>query len=189
MAAMRTSTTFTLRAVCTSGPQREPVKHAREEVRVGLHGLEGDRHAGATIVLGHGRHKGRPIPNERQWSAVSLEEMEEGCRLLGIPVLPAGGLGENLLLQGLPQLTSLPPGTELHFDSGVVLEIREENLPCMGPARYWAEALEREDLQRTFVKTFMGRRGVVGVVLRPGILRPGEKGRLELRREEPAPQR
>lgn len=166
-----------VRAVCLSGPDRAPVKLPQERVEVGPHGLQGDRHAGPTIVMGHGRRKGQRIPNERQWSAVSLEELRAGCQELGIELLPPGALGENLLLEGLPDLTSLSPGTELHFDSGVVLEVREENLPCVGPANYWAARLDREDLTRTFVKTFMQRRGVVGVVRATGPLWPGVEGR------------
>lgn len=167
---------FVVRAVCTSGPDREPVKVPRDEVAVGEHGFEGDRHAGTTVVMGHGRHKGQTRPNLRQWSAVALEEVEEACSSLGIPVLPPGALGENLLLEGLTGLTRLKPGTQLHFQTGVVLEVVEENLPCVGPAQFWAERLERPELAQTFVKTFMHRRGLVGVVRRPGPLRPGVEG-------------
>jgi MOSC domain-containing protein YiiM len=137
----------------------------------------GDRHAGATRLSDarttwHAR--GTPIANTRQLSFVSVEECAEVAALLGVPAVDPALLGANLLLEGFPELSFLPPATRLQFPSGATIFVTEQNAPCVHPARKLAEAYEQPRLAALFPKAAMGRRGLVGLVEREGVVQTGD---------------
>ena len=148
----------TVVAVCLS-PEPGVPKYPQAEVSVGPHGIEGDYHAGPTRV-----RRGQTAPNTRHVSLVAREVIEEVNRALGTEI-PAGGLGENVLVQGLGDLGDLVAGQRLRFSSGVELEVTGQNNPCRNLCVYHPQAPKR----------LMGRRGVVAVVVTPGPLRPGDR--------------
>ena len=148
------------------------------EARVTFEGFEGDRHAGLTMRTG-GRHphypRGTEIRNTRQISIVSVEEMDEAARALGVPELFPEWLGANLLLSGIPRLSLLPPGTRLHFPHGAVLVVEGENHPCTKAGGSIQQAYpDVPGLARAFPKAALHRRGVVAWVERPGTIMPGD---------------
>jgi hypothetical protein len=102
--------------------------------------------------------RGTPIRNTRQVSILSMEEMAAVGATMGLggPVEPEW-IGGNLLLDGIPRLTELPPSTRLLFASGASLVVDVENLPC----RQSADAVDRHrpGFGKGFVKAAMGRRG------------------------------
>lgn len=149
----------TVVAVCLS-PEPGLPKHPQPEVIIGPHGVEGDYHAGPTR---YSRRSGGPVENDRQVSIVAQEAVEDACAALGIEV-PPGGLGENILLRGLGDLSHLRPGQRLRFSSGVELEVTAQNIPCDNLTVYHPQLPTR----------LYGRRGVVAVVRVPGTLRPGD---------------
>lgn len=157
-------------AVCVSVPGTRVAKEPRPEVVVGPHGIEGDRHAGETRISLRTRE---PIPNRRQWSAVSTEEVAGFCRDLEVTPFPAGSLGENIRLAGI-NLGELMPGATLEFPSGCRLQVTSQNDPCANAAEELA-ASYGPNVERYFVRASFGRRGVVGVVLSPGAIRPGDE--------------
>jgi MOSC domain-containing protein YiiM len=142
---------------------------------VGPLGLEGDRHAGEIYTY---RKTGQQFPNRRQWSAVSSEEVEAFCRELGVMTFPNGALGENLRLSGI-MLGEVKPGTVLEFPSGCRLAFHGQNDPCENAAEELGMAYG-PNVQRNFVKTTFGRRGVIGTVLAPGEVRVGDEVTLVL---------
>jgi MOSC domain-containing protein YiiM len=158
------------------------------EVRVTEAGFEGDRHAGEMRKAG-GRDSNVPagtlVPNTRQVSIVSKEELAEISRRLDVPRVEPRWLGANLSLQGIPKLTGLPRGTRLVFEGGVAIVVDSENRPCTGPGEAIAAAFPgREDLAARFPKSAIHLRGLVGWVESPGELKVNEKVEVVLPPEE-----
>ena len=116
---------------------------------------------------------GRPTLNKRQWSAVSTEEVEALCVHIGVEAFPAGALGENLRLSGV-KLADVPSGSVIEFPSGARLAVGGQNDPCANAARELAQSYGAL-VGQYFVKQALGRRGVIGVVLAPGAVRPSDK--------------
>lgn len=145
-------------AVCLSETGGVP-KYAQPSVTIGQHGVEGDFHAGPMRT----NSKGEQVPNERQVSVVALEAVEAAAAALSVEV-PHGGLGENILVRGLGDLSHLRPGDRLSFGSGVELEIVEQNDPCSNLSVYHPQ----------MVKQLYGRRGVLATVVTPGPLAPAD---------------
>jgi MOSC domain-containing protein YiiM len=166
-----------------------------EALDLTLTGIAGDRHAGATRPSDartpwHSR--GTRIANTRQLSVVSTEECAEVAALMEIPEVDPALLGANLLLEGFPELSFLPPATRLQFPSGATIFVTEQNAPCLHPARKLAEAFARPELAALFPKAAIGRRGLVGLVERDGVVRSGDAVRVvappgHVTRRQPAP--
>lgn len=157
---------------------------AEPQVRVTFEGFESDRHAGLTMRSGS-RHpaypRGTEIRNTRQVSLVSVEELDEAARTLGVPELRPEWLGANLLLREIPRLTLLPPGTRLYFLRGVTLVIEGENHPCTKAGESVQAAYPaRRGLASAFPKAAAHRRGLVAWVERPGAIMPGDRVVAEL---------
>ena len=141
-------------------------------------GLEGDRHAGLTAKSGvRQKHvpRGTEIRNARQLSLVSVEELAEVARALGVPRVDYRWLGANALLSGAPGLTRCPPGSRLVFASGAVLVVDGENEPCRKAGRAVAQGLGvAESVATAFVRAALHLRGLVAWVERPGVIRLGD---------------
>jgi len=158
----------------------EVASTAREEINAGLGGIDGDRHFGTSKKAGvrelKFHERGTEIWNSRQWSAVSVEEMQAAADEMGVPELRAEWIGANFLVSGFPEFTKLPAMTRLVFPSGAALLIYDENQPCSLSARsIQASCAGMSDAQMaSFVKSARGRRGVVGWVERAGVIRPGD---------------
>ena len=137
---------------------------------MGPFGVEGDRHAGEHRISSR---TGEPIPNRRQWSAVSTDEVGAFCRELGVMPFADGSLGENVRLSGII-LGDTKPGTVLEFPSGCRLQVAGQNDPCENAAAELA-ATYGPAVGRHFVRASFGHRGVVGTVLSPGAIRVGDE--------------
>jgi hypothetical protein len=156
----------------------EPV----EALRLGFDGAEGDRHAGATrpscsrVKAQYPR--GTEIRNARQLSLVSAEEMAAVAAEMGIPELRPEWTGANLLVEGAPRFTEIPPGSRLVFETGASIAVDMENAPC----RLVGDLLEGLFPGRgaAFPPAARGRRGVTGWVERPGVVRAGDVARLHV---------
>jgi MOSC domain-containing protein YiiM len=154
------------------------------EVKVSFEGFVGDRHSGLTLAAGERMPwfpTGTPVRNTRQVSIVSTEELVLIAEALGLPRVPAAWLGANLELTGVPRLTHLPPGTRLFFPEDATLVVDGENDPCTGPGKVIeAHHPERVGITSRFVKAAYQRRGLVGWVERPGVIRPGDTVKVKL---------
>jgi hypothetical protein len=180
------STQLTARTVrVLIGPEKKShVTRDMPEVRVAFEGFVGDRHAGLTRpadVRMPWFPKGTLVRNTRQVSIVSTEELALIAEALGLPQVLAAWLGANLELAGVPRLTQLPPGTRLFFPEDATLVVDAENEPCRKAGRALeAHYLERPGLANRFVKAAHQRRGLVGWVERPGLIRPGDRVKVKL---------
>ena len=112
-------------------------------IKAELDGLTGDRHRSferESWGAGYKQPEGTRRRNERQWSAVSIEELAEITTAMDLkePLL-AATLGANLCLEGIPNLSRLPKGTILKFPSGAELMVEEYNHPAWIWAKSWRQ--------------------------------------------------
>ena len=170
-----------------SGSNDDLSKDEHPSIQIELDGVVGDRHRSfeRTTWEGDKQPEGTTRRNERQWSAVSVEELSliEEAMDLSEP-LTAAQLGANLCLQGVEELSRLPKGTLLKFPSGVELIVEEYNPPCHDMGKKLASthtSRSGEELTSTaFSKAAKLTRGVVGVVEVAGTVNAGDEVVVEL---------
>lgn len=129
-------------------------------VEVGPYGVVGDYHAGP--------YKTHPRldptrPNPRQLTVVSRELLDWIADTLDVRLQP-GDLGENVLLEGLGDLTAVLAGDLLVFEGGAVLVVTGPNMPCRKLNRY----------HPTLRDHLVGRRGLTARVYRTGRIGVGD---------------
>jgi hypothetical protein len=141
-------------------------------------GVPGDRHGGHTRLSG-GREpwypRGTEMVNERQISILSEEELALVARRMELEVLKPEWIGGNVVLEGLPSLSLIPPRTRLAFEGGAVIRVDGDNAPCRIAGRAIADHVpDREGLDLLFPEKARRLRGLVGFVEKPGVIRAGE---------------
>ena len=154
-----------------------------------LDGFVGDRHRSAQRECWeHDKQaEGTVRRNERQWSAVSVEELRaiEQDMDLNAP-LTASSLGANLCFKGIPALSELPKGTILKFPSGAELMVEEYNPPCLDMGKKLAAmhtSRSGEPLSETaFSQGAKFSRGLVGVIEVAGLISAGDAVSVEIYR-------
>ncbi len=160
------------------------LSYQQEAVKVTMEGLEGDNHAGMTMLANSRQPyytRGTVIRNFRQVSILSVEELAQVARGMALSEVRAAWLGANLLLRNVPNLTQLPPSTRLFFPQEAVLVVEGENFPCNGPARLiQSQFPDTPNLAAAFLKHAMHKRGLVGWVERPGYIGAGDTVRVEV---------
>jgi MOSC domain-containing protein YiiM len=145
-------------------------------------GFQGEVHAGETrpscsrVTKQH--PKNTTIRNVRQLCVVSAEEMAEVARDMGLAAMDYAWVGASLVLEGIPDLTHLPPSSRLQGPDGVTLVVDMENLPCQEPAVTIDKALPGQG--KGFKTAAQGKRGVTAWVEREGTLRLGDEVRLHI---------
>lgn len=159
-----------------AGLRSEPL----DEVRVTLAGFEGECHGGVTrpscsrVTALH--PKGTEIRNARQIALASVEELAATAAAMGLPRLDPTLVGASLVLEGLPDLSHLPPSSRLQGPDGATLVIDMENRPCTLPVAPIEE--DAPGHGRRFPAAAKGRRGATACVEREGRLRRGDVLRL-----------
>ncbi|MFD1819807.1 hypothetical protein SAMN04515674_103380 [Pseudarcicella hirudinis] len=151
-------------------------------IDISLEGFSGDKHSGFGRKTDardtHRYKKGTVVWNSRQWSAVSVEELQFVREKMDLPELLPEWLGANLCIQGIPAFTQLKPLTQLLFISKTNEEtsliVYEENFPCIGPARVIESQFDFK-AKVPFVKAAMGKRGLVGWVEKAGRISIGDR--------------
>ena len=158
-------------------------KAAQRSLEFAFDGIVGDRHRGLTRKAWEHTDKqpgGTERRNERQWSAVAQEDLDQASQVLSLTkALSAGDVAVNLSIAGVPEFSRLPRGTTLTFEGGVVLMVEEYNPPCRPHVavccrgsrnHYGGGALGAAD----FIEASKFSRGLVGVVEVPGVVSVGE---------------
>ncbi|MDJ0709089.1 MAG: MOSC domain-containing protein [Woeseiaceae bacterium] len=170
-----------------AGSNGDLSKQERDSVVVELDGIVGDRHRSLSreAWAGDKQPEGTTRRNERQWSAVSVEELAEVTADMDLAQpLSAGKLGANLCIEGIRELSRLPKGTTLEFPSGAVLVVEEYNPPCHDMGKRLAAEFQTQsgaDLSTTaFSQAAKLKRGIVGVVDVPGTIRAGDPVEVEI---------
>jgi MOSC domain-containing protein YiiM len=170
-----------------AGSNEDLSKDQHPTIQVQLDGVVGDRHQSYDRPTWHGdkQPEGTIRRNERQWSAVSVEELAEIQDVMDLrEPLTATQLGANLCLAGLQELSRLPKGTLLKFPSGAELMVEEYNPPCHDMGKKLASmhtTRSGKPLSSTaFSKAAKLTRGVVGVVEVAGAISAGDEVTVEL---------
>jgi len=166
-----------------SGGSDQLSKEEQTSIIVELDGIVGDRHRSFERTTWAGNDKqpeGTVRRNERQWSAVSVEELAEIAEAMDLTEpLTAAALGANLCIEGIPELSRLPKGTTFRFPSKAELQVEDFNPPCLDMGSKLAETMQTRSgkpLENTeFSKASKLSRGVVGVVEVAGIINPGDE--------------
>ncbi len=169
------------------GAQDELGKEEHPGVQLELNGIVGDRHQSyeRSCWAGDKQAEGTIRRNERQWSAVSTEELAEIQAAMDLSEsLTAASLGANLCITGIAELSRLPKGTVLKFPSGAELIVEEYNPPCHGMGKKLASRYTTksgEPLSSTaFSKAAKLIRGIVGSVEVAGTISAGDEVTVEL---------
>jgi hypothetical protein len=159
------------------GAAKDMTTVAVETLALELAGVPGDRHYGFTRKAGSREPwypRGTEMRSGRQVSIVSVEEMAEVARRMELPALPAEWIGANLLLEGVANLSFLPPGTRLMFEGGAALVVEGINAPCRDAGRSIARHTGgRSEFELLFPKVARDLRGVVASVERAGVVATG----------------
>ena len=157
-------------------------KAAQSSLEFALDGIVGDRHRGLTRKAWEHTDKqpgGTDRRNERQWSAVAQEDLDQASQVLSLTKpLSAGDVAVNLSISGVPDFSRLPRGTTLTFEGGVVLMVEEYNPPCSRMSQYVSESHEATTGmalgEADFIEASKFSRGLVGVVEVLGLVSVGE---------------
>ncbi|MGB7287619.1 MAG: molybdenum cofactor sulfurase [Salaquimonas sp.] len=162
------------------------VSQPADELSVSHEGIANDFHAGISRKSG-GREpwypRGTEMRNERQVSILSVEELKDMASAMAIEKLDAGWIGANLVLDGIPNLSFLPPRTLLFFEGGVTLRVDGYNAPCRLAGGSIAKHVGVSAPDGDFTKTDMAlefknaaymKRGLVAWVEKVGVIKPGE---------------
>ena len=163
------------------------VTEPRTELELNTQGVVGDRHYGCETISG-GRFttlykRGTPVRNNRQWSAISPQEVMDIAKNLGIEgKLTPELLGMNFLIEGVERLSELPPMTYLIFspheefaprlEEDVVLVVYGQALPCTVAGKALVEPCGDASLEQRFPKGALGLRVTTGWVEKGVIIRP-----------------
>jgi len=165
-----------------SGSNADLSKDEHPAIQVELDGVIGDRHQSfeRSAWQGDKQPKGTTRRNERQWSAVSVEELADIQAAMDLnEPLTATCLGANLCLTGVRDLSRLPKGSLLKFPSGAELMVEEFNPPCHDMGKKLASMYTTRSGQAlastAFSKAAKHNRGIVGVVEVAGIINAGDE--------------
>jgi MOSC domain-containing protein YiiM len=139
-------------------------------------GIEGDAHAGTTV-----QHRSRVArdpsqPNLRQVHLLHAEVFDEVAEA-GFRVEP-GQMGENVTTRGV-DLLGLPTGTLLHLGDEACVRVTGLRNPCQ-QINGFEPGLLREVLGRDEDGAVVRKGGVMSVVVTGGVVRTGDRIRVEL---------
>jgi hypothetical protein len=142
-------------------------KEPQESAQITRWGIPGDRHYGETRYSNSAR---KTVANNRPITILGVEATRSATEALGIPELPVGGMGENLLLEGMGDLGDLVKDDEVHVldengEPKVILSVRKQNEPCSNLQVY----------HKMMTKQMMGKRGVICTVLKEGSVQKGDR--------------
>ena len=131
-------------------------------------GVEGDAHMGTTV-----KHRSRVAqdptqPNLRQVHLIHAELHEELAQK-GFIIEP-GQMGENITTQGVDVL-GLPRHTQLHLGEDAVVEVTGLRNPC-DQLNGIQPGLLKAVLDRDEHDNLIRKAGIMGVVLRGGVVKP-----------------
>ena len=138
-------------------------------------GVEGDAHAGTTDRHRYHIRRFGQQPNLRQVHLIHAELLED-LRSKGHAVLP-GELGENISTRNL-DLLGLPEGTRLRLGTEAIIELTGLRNPCRQIEEFQPGLLAHVVERRADGVVRKG--GVMSIVVKGGIVRPGDRIEIEL---------
>ncbi|TKA96149.1 MOSC domain-containing protein [Cereibacter changlensis] len=160
-------------------PDREAALAAtpREALMARFDGPEDEAHGGLTrpscsrVLKLYKRNT--PIRNTRQFSILSAEDLAATAAAMGLDRLDPALLGATMVIEGIPDLSHLPPSSRLQAEGGATLVVDMENRPCVLPAKPIEAA--HPGFGKRFKTAAKGRRGITAWVEAEGMLRLGQR--------------
>lgn len=152
-------------------PQHGFSKRVRPEIHlIEGEGVVGDSHRGVSV-----QHRSRVAvdprqPNLRQVHLIHAELFEEAA--VAPFALEPGDIGENILTRGI-DLLALPRGARLCIGNEAEVEITGLRNPCVQLDAY-KPGLTQAMLGRDAAGGLIRKAGVMGIVLRSGVVKPGD---------------
>ena len=146
-------------------------------------GIEGDAHAGVTVKHRSRVRRDPTQPNLRQVHLMASEFLSE-LVAQGFAVEP-GWLGENVTTGGL-DLLGLPTGTLLHLGDEAIVEVTGLRNPCRQLDAF-RPGLLKASIDVDDDGNPIRKAGVMGIVVRGGVVRPGDAIAVELPAGAPRP--
>lgn len=134
-------------------------------------GVEGDAHAGATVMHRYDRKRTPDAPNLRQVHLIHAELFDELAQL-GFTVEP-GQMGENVTTRGI-DLLGLSRGTLLQLGNAAVIEITGLREPCSLIDKVTRRGVMKATIERRPDGTLLRKAGVMAVVLAGGDVLAGD---------------
>jgi MOSC domain-containing protein YiiM len=167
----------------SASAEHAPPKASRDRITLlaGL-GVEGDAHVGATVQHLSRVRRDPTQPNLRQVHLIHAELHDE-LGAAGHALVP-GAMGENVTTRGV-DLLGLPTGTVLRLGESAVVEVTGLRNPCKQLDGI-SPGLMAATLDRGADGELVRKAGIMGIVLAPGEVRPGDPIAVEL---PPAPHR
>ncbi|MEX0350438.1 MAG: MOSC domain-containing protein [Paracoccaceae bacterium] len=148
-----------------------------DHLNMGFSGLSGERHSGTNRAscsrVRNLYPEGTEIRNVRQFTILSQEEVDTIASEMELDALDPALLGANVVIQGIPDFTHIPPSSRLQGPSGVVLTVDMENRPCILPGKEIEAVSPGRGAE--FKPAAKDRRGVTAWVERPGGLALGDR--------------
>ena len=155
---------------------------ALERAQLDFGGIAGECHGGlnrpSCSRVTSQYPKGTEIRNVRQLSVLSAEEMNQIAQKMGLDRLDPAWLGASIVIEGIPDLTHLPPSSRLQFSGGACITVDMENRPCALPGRVIEN--DRPGFGAAFKAAAKNRRGVTAWVERPGEIALGDRVTLHI---------
>ena len=158
-------------AICSSQVHGYPT-YPQEKVKVEMDGIVGDAHSGPLreSFRNHGTFK----RNDRPISIVAQETVDEMNKMFGLHIKP-GGFNEQLLVEGLGDLSDVRIGELVMLESGVELDVVDNAQPCVRLNAYHGEQLMAKKLvTKNAEGEQITKRGILANVLTPGVITLGE---------------
>src|SRR5580700_11777195 len=139
-------------------------------------GVEGDAHMGDTVKHRSRVAKDPTAPNLRQVHLIHAELHDE-LEAAGFRLAP-GVMGENVTTRGV-DLLGLPVGARLRLGAEAVVEITGLRNPCAQLNKI-QPGLMAATLDRDADGNLIRKAGIMGIVLAPGEVKPGDPIAIEL---------
>jgi hypothetical protein len=150
------------------------------DITLDLGGIPGSRHHGFARKAGPRKPwypRGMEMRSARQLTVVSADELSMVAQAMDIPAIEPEWIGANIVLEGLPRLSWLPPGTRLIFSDATIV-IEAQNAPCHISGKSIARHVDPDGkdagVALAFPKKAQGLRGLVASVERAGVIHAGE---------------
>ena len=122
--------------------------------------------------------KGTTIRNTRQFTILSVEELAATAAKMGLERLDPALVGATMVIEGIPDLSHLPPSSRLQGPEGATLVVDIQNRSCQLPAKP-IEA-RHAGFGAKYKSAASGRRGLTAWVEREGVFRLNDAIRLHI---------
>lgn len=160
-----------------------------QSINATFDGFEGESRGGITrpscsrVVSQYPRET--EIRNTRQLTIVSVQELADIAEAMGLDAFDPAWIGAGIVVDGIPDLSKLPPSSRLQAAGGATFTIDMENRPCNLPAPVIEAA--KPGFGKLFKQAAVEKRGVMAWVERPGLISVGDVLTLHVPDQDPWP--